>query len=151
MCEGPLPGADDPTSSPTDEDDDALFPPDDDDAVPTSSPTKKMVGTSYCTFAPDNDCYETGWPACCGTGDCPDERPGCEKMVGTSYCTFSPDYDCYETGWPACCGTEDCPDESPGCEITPEPTMSTSPAHITTLSTLHAVVGIIAIISVSCM
>ena len=28
---------------------------------------------------------------------------------------------------------------------------STSPAHITTLSTLHAVVGIIAIISVSCM
>ena len=41
MGKGPLPGADDPTSSPTDEDDDALFPPDDDDAVPTSSPTKK--------------------------------------------------------------------------------------------------------------
>ena len=71
-------------------------------------------------------------------------------LVG-SYCTLAPDYDCFETGWPACCGTEDCPDERPGCEITPEPTMSTSPAHITTLSTLHAVVGIIAIISVSCM
>ena len=38
----------------------------------------KMVGTSYCTFAPDYDCFETGWPACCGTEDCPDERPGCE-------------------------------------------------------------------------
>jgi len=47
--------------------------------APTGMPTaEKMVGTSYCTFAPDYDCFETGWPACCGTEDCPDERPGCE-------------------------------------------------------------------------
>jgi len=96
--------------------------------APTGMPTaEKMVGTSYCTFAPDYDCFETGWPACCDPGDCPDERPECEKMVGTSYCTFAPDYDCFETGWPACCGTEDCPDERPGCEITPEPTESETP------------------------
>ena len=84
----------------------------------------KMVGTSYCTFAPDYDCFETGWPACCGTEDCPDERPGCEKIV------------------PA--GDDGTGDDSPGDD-------STSPAHITTLYTLHVVVGIIAIISVSFM
>ena len=102
--------------------------------APTVAPTgmttaEKMVGTSYCTWSPDFDCFDAGWPACCAAGDCPAEQPACEKMVGTSYCTFAPDYDCYKTGWPACCvvGTVDCPDEQPACETTPEPTMMETP------------------------
>ena len=59
--------------------------------APTVAPIG-MVGTSYCTFAPDYDCFETGWPACCGTGDCPDERPGCEitSEPTVSETTFEP-------------------------------------------------------------
>jgi len=48
-----------------------------------------MVGTSYCTYAPDETCYESGWPACCGdeTSPCPEdgagEQPPCEIATTT--------------------------------------------------------------------
>ena len=38
-----------------------------------------MTGESYCTWSPDKECYETGWPACCEDADtCPEEQPECE-------------------------------------------------------------------------
>ena len=53
-----------------------------DSGEPTASPVM-MVGASYCTFAPDYDCYESGWPACCGDDavECPAEQPECEVMA----------------------------------------------------------------------
>jgi len=38
-----------------------------------------MTGESYCTWSPDKECYETGWPACCEDKEtCPEEQPKCE-------------------------------------------------------------------------
>eukprot|EP01082_Thalassiosira_pseudonana_P008531 g7480.t1 g7480 contig24:721706-722609(-) len=39
-------------------------------------------GGSYCTYAPNTDCYFSGWPVCCqyNSGlDCPSSQPACEK------------------------------------------------------------------------
>jgi hypothetical protein len=84
-----------------------------------------ILGSSYCAYGPDMDCFTTGWPACCGDDsiECPDEQPECETppIVGSSYCTYGPDMDCFTTGWPACCGDDSigCPDEQPECETPP--------------------------------
>jgi len=46
----------------------------------TGAPTP-LLGSSYCTYAPDETCYEGGWPKCCGKKDgkdCPEEQPPCE-------------------------------------------------------------------------
>jgi hypothetical protein len=90
-----------------------------------------ILGSSYCTYGPDMDCFTTGWPTCCGDDsiECPDEQPECEiptivpTIDGSSYCTYSPDYSCYESGWPECCESDsiECTneeDEQPECDIT---------------------------------
>ena len=45
-----------------------------------TSPPSPPLGSSYCTFSPDETCYLSGLPACCGDDDtdCPAERPACE-------------------------------------------------------------------------
>ncbi|KAL7426250.1 hypothetical protein ACHAXH_000825, partial [Discostella pseudostelligera] len=52
------------------------------DTEATNVPTATgdfMVGTSYCTWGPDESCYANGWPACCMNGEeCPTELPNCE-------------------------------------------------------------------------
>ncbi|EJK72187.1 hypothetical protein THAOC_06304, partial [Thalassiosira oceanica] len=50
--------------------------------VTTQNPPS-LVGGDYCVWGPDNECYETGWPSCCGSEDvkCPEERPGCEIVA----------------------------------------------------------------------
>ena len=95
---------------------------------------QQLVGSSYCTYAPNTVCYTSGWPACCVTGvmtnvSCTDTQPPCDVdniepgylplITGTSYCTYGPDMTCYESGWPSCCIVEGetCPDEQPGCTI----------------------------------
>ncbi|MGK3742150.1 MAG: hypothetical protein ACI90V_009004 [Bacillariaceae sp.] len=51
-------------------------------APPTAGPISPSppLGSSYCTSSPDETCYLSGWPACCGDDsiDCPTERPSCE-------------------------------------------------------------------------
>jgi hypothetical protein len=79
------------------------------------------VGNNYCTFAPNYECYSSGWPSCCGHDEiiCSEERPNCDATVGESYCTFAPDYDCFPaTGWPECCGDQKivCSEERPDCD-----------------------------------
>ena len=61
--------------------------------MPTMAVTEGMVGTSYCTFSPDFDCYEKGWPACCGDDsvECPAEQPECEIEEETPEPTSSTD------------------------------------------------------------
>jgi len=46
--------------------------------IPEAEPS--IVGSSYCTYGPDMDCFTTGWPACCDDDPikCPDEQPLCE-------------------------------------------------------------------------
>jgi hypothetical protein len=49
--------------------------------------TTSKVGTSYCTYSPNEECYENGWPECCGDDggkDCPDKEPGCEIDSGAA-------------------------------------------------------------------
>jgi hypothetical protein len=103
-----------------------------------------QVGASYCTDAPDLECYPStnGFPGCCGVPDtCPVEKQPCENGTpvatptlptlspapspsgvepGDSYCTFSPDLECYPStnGYPACCADdpETCPVSRPACE-----------------------------------
>jgi len=87
----------------------------------TKSAKAEPPGYSYCTWAPDKSCYQSGWPACCaedGGKDCPRERPGCDRD-GASYCVWAPDYQCYQSGWPACCaahGGRSCPPTQPVCD-----------------------------------
>jgi len=88
---------------------------------PNDKPGCDVVGGDYCTWAPNTDCYESGWPGCCGneTVSCPEVRPPCDEIVaGQSYCTYAPDYKCYSGGWPSCCSTdgEECPEQQPACE-----------------------------------
>eukprot|EP00578_Thalassiosira_sp_NH16_P017578 CAMPEP_0181119740 /NCGR_PEP_ID=MMETSP1071-20121207/23762_1 /TAXON_ID=35127 /ORGANISM="Thalassiosira sp., Strain NH16" /LENGTH=252 /DNA_ID=CAMNT_0023204305 /DNA_START=148 /DNA_END=903 /DNA_ORIENTATION=+ len=77
------------------------------DVLPTPSPDPP--GSSICTYSPDNDCYKSGWPACCSENngrDCPSFPTMCDnngRKRGSSYCTHSPEYGCYKSGWPACC------------------------------------------------
>jgi len=95
--------------------------------------TLPVLGSSYCTYAPDTSCYLTGWPACCseGASTCPDQQPACEVssttipsspvtatiILGSDYCTYGPDYNCYSDGWPSCCIEDEttCPEEQPPC------------------------------------
>jgi len=39
------------------------------DIVPDAVDETPQVGSSVCTYAPDYECYVTGWPACCGLAD----------------------------------------------------------------------------------
>jgi hypothetical protein len=101
-------------------------------AVVADRATQEVVGSSYCTYAPNTVCYTSGWPACCNmtnVSSCTDTQPPCDVdniepgylplITGTSYCTYGPDMTCYESGWPSCCIVqgETCPDEQPGCTI----------------------------------
>ena len=100
-------------------------------AVVADRAAQEVVGSSYCTYAPNTVCYSTGWPACCVMTNvsCTDTQPPCDVddiepgylplITGTSYCTCGPDMTCYESGWPSCCIVEGetCPDEQPGCTI----------------------------------
>ena len=118
---------------------DEIDPPDSGEIDSVNVTEPPLVGTSYCTYAPDYSCYATGWPSCCSVDftTCPEERPPCETdevdqpdngeidnvnvteppLVGTSYCTYAPDYSCYATGWPSCCSdATTCPKERPPCE-----------------------------------
>merc|ERR1711865_1294211 len=67
-------------------------------------PGKTNSGGSYCTWSPDTDCWNGGWPACCRDTNtpCPDKQPACDSS-SPAYCIWGPNYDCYEGGWPACC------------------------------------------------
>lgn len=87
-------------------------------------PGKTKSGGSYCTWSPDTDCWNGGWPACCRDTNtpCPDKQPACDSS-SPAYCIWGPNYDCYEGGWPACC-LEDylgCPGKMPECEKTEKP------------------------------
>ena len=69
--------------------------------APSPTPPGPAPGSSICTYAPDYECYQTGWPACCSVNDgasCPDYMTICDNFpsgsAGTSYCTYSPDYTC---------------------------------------------------------
>jgi hypothetical protein len=71
---------------------------------------ENKFGTDYCTWSPDKDCYEEGWPKCCEHDDqpCPPDvahKPRCDKdgPPGRDYCAWAPDRSCYASGWPACC------------------------------------------------
>jgi hypothetical protein len=49
-----------------------------------------IMGSDYCTYAPDKSCYKHGWPSCCmrnGGANCPVNEPPCnvEGAVGRSY------------------------------------------------------------------
>lgn len=105
----------------------------DDDDTPTASPTQLVLGSSYCTWSSDYDCYENGWPECCerDPSSCPKVQPRCDDLDGASYCTFSPDYSCYMEGWPSCCLTKGntCPHEEPACDV-PTSSPTTSPTEI---------------------
>lgn len=88
-----------------------------------------VVGVSFCTFAPDLNCYPNtgGWPPCCATHTCMNNGvgiapPDCEAStrdtvlvvvpeVQQSYCTMNPDMNCYPNsgGYPACCARHNCP------------------------------------------
>eukprot|EP00546_Thalassionema_frauenfeldii_P004322 CAMPEP_0178911546 /NCGR_PEP_ID=MMETSP0786-20121207/9760_1 /TAXON_ID=186022 /ORGANISM="Thalassionema frauenfeldii, Strain CCMP 1798" /LENGTH=681 /DNA_ID=CAMNT_0020584015 /DNA_START=360 /DNA_END=2405 /DNA_ORIENTATION=- len=39
-----------------------------------------MLGDDYCTWGPDEKCFESGWPACCSNDSkpCPEIQPPCE-------------------------------------------------------------------------
>ncbi|KAL7525036.1 hypothetical protein ACHAWF_001181 [Thalassiosira exigua] len=94
--------------------------------------TVDILGSDYCTYSPDTDCYTSGWPDCCQKSDCPEERPPCDVpgvtgilgdagdvdldnitlpvfdgttgvILGGDYCTYGPDKSCYANGKPACC------------------------------------------------
>lgn len=102
---------------------------------PTRRPTRKPSppppaprGESICTWAPEFDCYKTGWPECCdfnGGRNCPKYQTMCnnypEGWTGWNYCTTAPNFSCYPgTGQPTCCnmkggGTMNCPRQKPGC------------------------------------
>lgn len=104
---------------------------------------RALLGENYCVWGPDETCYETGWPACCGedAGDsCPDNQPQCEINDFNNlpeYCQNQPDSSCYANGGvPACCLTGDvdgvgCPPEMPPCDIT-----TTSTTTFTTTATI---------------
>lgn len=94
-----------------------------------------QTGTSYCTYAPDETCYTSGWPTCCGdeTVECPEEKPPCDvdypPLLGSSYCTYAPNTTCYTiSGWPACCEDEtlECPEEQPPCDVDSPPLLGSS-------------------------
>ena len=36
-----------------------------------------LVGGSYCTWGPEYECYESGWPSCCGSEDTEVSRVAC--------------------------------------------------------------------------
>ena len=51
------------------------------EGTPTMAPSVgELVGTSYCTFTPEPECYTDGQPACCfdDAVECPEEKPECE-------------------------------------------------------------------------
>jgi hypothetical protein len=82
----------------------------------------ELVGSDYCTYSFDYDCWEEGKPLCCldDNLDCPTQQPVCDKqpsipVLGADYCTYSFDYDCWEEGKPLCCLNDnlDCPPSSP--------------------------------------
>ena len=37
-----------------------------------------LLGSDYCTWGPDYNCYFAGWPMCCEFQNCPEEQPSCE-------------------------------------------------------------------------
>merc|ERR1711957_127304 len=49
-------------------------------AAEGAAPEKMPVGTTYCTYGPDESCYANGWPRCCTElrNTCPEEKPPCE-------------------------------------------------------------------------
>jgi len=84
-----------------------------------------LVGTNYCTYGFNFDCWEGGRPSCCldDNAVCPTEQPACSvdganpTLVGDNYCTFAVDFDCWENGRPSCCLDDTCPTEQPGCDV----------------------------------
>jgi len=96
-----------------------------------------VVGSDYCTYGFDNECYPgTGKPACClqdGGRNCPNQQPPCQQQqrLGSNYCTFGFDYSCYpQFGKPQCCfqnGGEFCPPERETCAPTSMPTNQQPP------------------------
>eukprot|EP00977_Amphora_coffeiformis_P019849 scaffold7518_cov150-Amphora_coffeaeformis.AAC.1 len=96
------------------------------DSHPSVTRKNALMGSSYCTYAPEYECYVmNGHPLCCAAS--PDScllpaKPTCEieLIVGDSYqyCTYPPDYDCHFGGQPVCCSTDPyhCPQDPPSCE-----------------------------------
>lgn len=87
----------------------------------------RRFGRDYCTWSPDYECFNEGWPQCCLNDDqeCPPDRhPRCDNQTGDGwdYCTDAPDESCYSSGWPSCCDRFDgtnCPEDRPNCDQTP--------------------------------
>jgi len=52
--------------------------------MPEPMPEMKPIGGDYCVWGPDYECYESGWPSCCESKDCPEERPDCEIDMSMS-------------------------------------------------------------------
>mmetsp|Transcript_12273 Transcript_12273/g.22102 ORF Transcript_12273/g.22102 Transcript_12273/m.22102 type:complete len:212 (+) Transcript_12273:180-815(+) len=49
-------------------------------------------GQSYCTWSPNYDCYQTGWPQCCSEErgkECPSELQRCDVLSSDSLITDS--------------------------------------------------------------
>ena len=40
-----------------------------------------LPSLSSTICSPDYACYEEGWPDCCGTDDCPEEKPECDILA----------------------------------------------------------------------
>jgi len=60
---------------------------------PTMAPIiGDVVGTSYCTFTPEPECYTDGQPACCfdDAVECPEEKPECEIAQVSDETSSSP-------------------------------------------------------------
>ena len=55
-----------------------------------TQPDAPPLGGDYCTWGPDYECYESGWPSCCASQDCPDESPLCDETPSTTIATTVP-------------------------------------------------------------
>ena len=40
--------------------------------------TEELLGSDYCTWGPDYNCYFAGWPMCCEFQNYPEDQPSCE-------------------------------------------------------------------------
>jgi len=88
---------------------------------------------NYCSFEPNNECYELGKPRCCLVEGliCPIQQPVCNINYppvnnnglrgNPNYCSFQPNHECYQLGRPRCCFNNQlrCPAGPPVCDRKP--------------------------------
>ena len=88
--------------------------------LPSCENDEPVLGADYCTYGPDYDCYESGWPSCCSTADgegdpCPDTQPSCEVTATTTWTTTTTTTE-----------TPDSPSTTTSTAATPDPDVTTT-------------------------